>query len=261
MSRLKNNKEGSNKILHIIFLILLLVTIVELGYYFLQGPRRRQPIDKQRSNLESKRGRESVVVAPTIGVNLSPNQEALDLLKELVNERSRLKKGVFLVDNSDNNQFFGHTGSEPIDLSSPFLVRIKFQRIESGDNTQLVLVGRRQADFKIWWKGISKMFIMDFHDQLRIELRDGRSTNAWVLIPEGLSPGERFFLYFFDPQGKKFAVLTGKGDILTTVDVTGIKKFNFSKGLFPKKKLWPEIILGPKAKMRIDEFSLSFVRK
>jgi hypothetical protein len=238
---------------------LLVITVGEIVYYFFLSPKaspNQTNIKERVSPIEEQKIKRLPEGTEAKSLNLVGNL--------LVTKRAKLEDGALVIDNSDNGNFFGYTISpqKPVEIDSPFRLKLKFKR-GAGDNVQLTLYGRRVEEGKEWWEGIHAMFIMDFDDKIyeqkmRIELRDGRSPDAWVLFLDKISRGDPFSIEFLDPAGKNFIVVNKDGEVVLTVDVTKLDKYKFPNGLFPEKKLWPGLIVGPKAKLTINEFVLSF---
>ena len=254
-----------NKILFIIFFILLLVTIGEVGYYFILKPSS----EKQTTTESPKTTTTIIDIEPTESSEPAVSSdrtklEPINLLLRLIdisNNSVKLKDGVLLVDNSDNDEFIGFGPKDPIIIDSPFRLRLKFKREGEGNNVQLTLTGKRLTKPTQWWEGLHEIYFMDFHDEVGIEIRDGKSSKAWGTTLHEINRGETFYIEFMDSLGKQFAVIDKEGTIIRTIDVTKLEGKTLPNGLFPEKKMTVGVLVGPKAKMRIDEFVLTFAPK
>jgi len=247
----KHNK--NRKILYIIFFVLLCITVGEIVYYFFLSPKtllKRSAIE-EIFPVEVKKKQQSLG---------KTEDKSLNLIGDLINKNAKLKDSMLVVDNSDNNDYLGYV-TKPIDLKSPFRVSLKFIGEGATKNVQLTLNGKLSLPGKEWWEGNYTMYVMDFNDKVVIELRDGRSSNAFGLPFPELIRGETFYIDFFDSFGKKFAVSDSAGNVLKIVEMAKLDKVKFPNGLFPEEKLWPGVLVGPKAKLVINEFVLSFTGK
>lgn len=251
-----------NKILIIIFAVLLLVALAEAGYYFFMWlGTQKMSVDNTQVTNSSDEAPIKKVPSPTIVTKEERViQKPINLLPYLAlvdTKQAKLIDGVLFIDNSDNDEFYGIVANNPITINSPFRLRLRFKREAQGNNVQLTLVNKKPSQ----GVKIQEIDFMDFHDVITIEVRDGTSTGIWGAGFPEIKRGDTFYVEFLDSSGKQFAVINKEGTILRTIDVTKLDKVTLPDGLFSEKKMIPGIIIGPRAKLRVDEFVLTFLPK
>jgi len=246
-----------NKILYLIFFVLLVVTIGEVAYYFFFN----QPMKKQVSSPEINVSSPERIEPTTVNISQAPNTQPqtqresakVNLISMLIDKRAQLKDGALILDNTGGDNYLGYT-SQPIKINSSFRILVNLE-VEGNTDSQLTLSGKLKKLGGQWWEGIQTLFIIRTNNSLRMELRDGRSPTSVLSLPfSELLSTDTFTLEFFDSQGKSFAVLDKEGKILDKVVLSELKELEFPTGLFPDSQMWAGINVGPKSKATVNQF-------
>lgn len=255
----------ANKILFLIFGILILIAFAEvISFFFITPhPSTHQTGTVQITRLSPKPGTgEQTVVEDTISQS---NLEPINLSTKLVLDsprKTKLVDAMLVADNSDNDEWMGFGLKEPIFIPTPFRIKLKFKREGEGNIAQVVLRGKTLVNSQYWWQGVHEISLMGKkgHSDLHIEIRDGTSEKAGLAfsVPK-IETNEPFYIEFLDSSGKQFILVDKEGSILRKVDVTKVEGLSLPNGLFPEKKMRVKVDLSPKAKIKVEEFVLSFI--
>ena len=193
---------------------------------------------------------------PTITATPRPElswQPAFNMLVNLLSERATLGKDGVFVDNLKHNDQNGDE-AKPVPLDGSFGVALKFDYQGNGYGS-LNLSGVPSPN--PWWKGLIRLWVKSEKGVVHLDISDGTSETRVGYFPlQTLDPNSRFYIFFSDAQGKRFAVLNEKGETLQEVDVTKVGQGVLANGLFPQRKMYAGFNITPDSQMTAKEFSL-----
>ncbi|OGG16738.1 hypothetical protein A3D78_01420 [Candidatus Gottesmanbacteria bacterium RIFCSPHIGHO2_02_FULL_39_14] len=234
------------KLKKIISILILLVTILFLGYFY--------PIS--RKNSEKKVIDKNIVTKTKLFAGKFYNGN--DVMKIITKHQDcNLTSSCIEIVNAKTG-WYGTTDEKyPITLNNYNLLKITFKNNNGGAGISLISKYAKSTD--PWWKGKNSLNLSVNSRSFSLTLDTGQSEEPLFLFTQDLNTdesGQLSVLVLFDNKGKTFSFFDNNGIFNKKIDINQESKNLFPDGLFKDGSLFFGVFIAPISQLTVSEFYL-----